>query len=158
MSQSIGPRLRANWARLSGLPFGKWLFSRMVGYLAPYSGSIGAIVDELAPGHGVVLLRERRRVRNHLQSVHAIALINLAELVTGLTLMSSLPEGMRGILTGIEMRYVKKARGVLRAECRCEIVQASDEVEIQVQGEIRDSAGEVVAVGVATWLIGPEKS
>ncbi len=158
MSQSIGPRLRANWTRLSGLPFGKWLFSRMVGFMAPYSGSIGAIVEHLAPGHGVVLLHERRRVRNHLKSVHAIALINLAELVTGLTLMSSLPDGMRGILVGIEMRYVKKARGVLRAECQCETLKLSGELEIQVQGEIRDSAGDVVAVGVATWLIGPEKS
>lgn len=114
-------------------------------------------MQELQPGHGVVTLRERRQVRNHLRSVHAIALANLAELVTGLTLMNSLPDGMRGILTGIEMSYLKKARGQLRAECRCDIPRAGEEGELRVLGEIRDSDGELVASGVATWLVGPEK-
>ena len=158
MSRSIGPRLRGYWARLSPLPFGKRLFSVIIGLMAPYSGSIGAIVQELQPGHGVVTLRERRKVRNHLRSVHAIALVNLAELVTGLTLMNSLPDGMRGILTGIEMSYLKKARGQLRAECRCDIPRAGEDRQVRVLGEIRDSAGELVASGAATWMIGPEKS
>jgi acyl-coenzyme A thioesterase PaaI-like protein len=111
----------------------------------------------LEPGRGVVSLRERRRVRNHLRSVHAIALVNLAELVTGLTLMNSLPDGMRGILIGIEMRYLKKARGQLRAHCQCPIPQTSDEAELRIEGKIVDATGEVVATAVASWLIGPEK-
>lgn len=158
MSQSIGPTLRRLWVKLSGKPFGKWLFSRMVGLMAPYSSTIGARVDVLEPGHGLVSLADRRKIRNHLGSIHAIALVNLAELVTGLTLMHSLPENMRGILVGIEMQYLKKARGRLQAECVCDVPEPGVEKEVRVVGEIRDCQGDIVAKGVATWLLGTEKS
>lgn len=157
MHQSIGPQLRQNWKRLSNKPFGKWLFSRLVGFTAPYSGSISANVIELEPGHGVITLQEHRKVRNHLRSVHAIALVNLAEMVTGLTLMNSLPDRTRGILTGIEIQYLKKARGLLTAECHCEIPKSSDEKEVLLSGDIKNELGDVVATAEARWLIGPEK-
>lgn len=157
MSSSIGPGLRRNWNLLSTKPMGKWLFSRMVGYMTPYSGTIGAKVEQLEPGHGVITLRDRRKVRNHLQSVHAMALINLAELVTGLTLMNSLKDNTRGILTAIQMQYHKKARGLLTAECICEIPEDNSEKEITISGEIKNEAGEVVASASANWLIGPER-
>lgn len=157
MSMSIGPLLRDNWKRLSTKPLGKWIFSRLVGFMAPFSGSIGAKVEVLQPGHGVVTLQECRKVRNHLKSVHAIALMNLAELVTGLTLMNSLKDNSRGILTAIQMQYHKKARGFLTAECYCEVPEDNMEKEIILSGEIKDLAGDVVATATATWLIGPEK-
>ena len=158
MSKSIGPTLRHHWSLLSNKPLGKWLFSRLVGHMAPYSGTIGARVECLETGHGVVSLADRRKVRNHLGSIHAIALVNLAELVTGLTLMYSLPPYMRGILVGIEMKYLKKARGRLQAECFCEPAEAGVEQELRVSGEIRDADGDVVATAVASWLLGPEKN
>ena len=156
MTLSIGPRLRQQWQFWSPKPGGKWLFSRMVGWMAPYSGSISAKVIELQPGHGVVELNDRRKVRNHLRSVHAIALINLAEMVTGLTLMNSLPPGMRGILTGINMQYHVKARGKLTATCDCAVPAQHESKEIALEGEIKNQAGEVVATATANWLIGPD--
>ena len=75
---SPGTRLRAAWRRLSPLPGGRWLFGRLLRLVNPYSGAVGAIVMTLEPGHAVVVLKERRAVRNHLDSVHAIALANIA--------------------------------------------------------------------------------
>ena len=157
MAQSIGPYLRENWQRFSNKPGGKWLFSRIIGFTVPYTGSIAANVVFLEPGHGKISLRERRKISNHLRSVHAIALANLSEMVTGLTLLNSLPDDARGILTSMQIHYHKKARGLLTAECVCDIPENNAETEMQVSGEIKDEVGEVVASATATWRIGPEK-
>ncbi len=142
---------------MSPWPGGKWLFSRAIGFIAPYSGSIGARVIELRPGYGVVQLSDRRRVRNHLKSVHAIALANLAEIVTGLTLMNSLPDQTRGILTGLNIEYLKKARGLLTASCACDIPSDNTERSVAVKGVIKNADGDVVAMASAQWLIGPNR-
>ncbi|MDH3207072.1 MAG: DUF4442 domain-containing protein [Gemmatimonadota bacterium] len=154
-AESPGLRLLRLWARLSPLPGGRWLFSRLLGRTVPYTDSMRATVMEFEPGHVRVELRERRRVRNHLGSVHAIALANLGELSTGLAVLGALPPTARGILTGIEMNYVKKARGVLSAEARCQLGDVSAAQEQAVEAQITDRAGDVVATARAKWLLSP---
>jgi uncharacterized protein (TIGR00369 family) len=152
-----GERLRASWRRLSKLPGGKTLFSLLVGWMTPYSGTIGARVAELEPGWCRVTLRDRRRVRNHLESVHAMALTNLAELASGLAVLVGLPPGIQGILTGFSISYLKKARGLLTAECRVTRggldVTAAREYEAPVT--ITDAQGDVVAHATARWWLRP---
>ncbi len=156
-TESPGARLRILWQRLSPLPGGAWLFSRLLGVMVPYSGTIGATVQHFSPGQVTVRLRDRRKVRNHLNSVHAIALANLGELCTGLSLVGALGSDVRGILVGIETRYTKKARGMLDAEARCEVPVVTDPIDYTVHAEIRDAAGDVVAVTTAHWRLGPVK-
>ena len=79
---SPGREMRKAWSRFQRFPAGDRLFSWALGRMVPYSGSIGAVVRELAPGHARVELADRRKVRNHLDSIHAVALMNLAEMST----------------------------------------------------------------------------
>lgn len=158
MSQSIGPALRHYWRWACSLPGGKWLFSRLLGRVVPYTGTIGGTVEVLAPGQCVVILRDHRRVRNHLRSIHAIALCNLGEMATGLALMNSLPDQTRGILTNLSIAYRKKARGLLTASCHCDVPADNRESEHLLSGEIRDATGELVAEINACWRVGPENS
>ena len=158
MSESIGPKLRSLWQMAASKPGGKWLFSKLLGKIVPYTGSIGASVETMEPGYCIVTLTDRRRVRNHLRSVHAIALSNLGEMTTGLALMNSLPDNARGILTELSIKYSKKARGKLTAECRCEIPTHNAEREYILLGEIRDENHDVVAIVNTHWLIGPDKN
>ncbi len=157
-------RILPLWQRLSGIPGGRWLFSRLIGFGVPYSGSIGANVVELEPGHAVLDLPDRRKVRNHLNSVHAIALSNLGELSSGLAMLVGLPPHLRGIVTKIETSYLKKARGTLRATCTCpafeEIAASEEDQTLQVQALLCDPSGEQVAVTTVHWLIGrrPEEA
>jgi acyl-coenzyme A thioesterase PaaI-like protein len=149
--------IREAWDRLARLPGGKRLFSRMVGLAAPYTGSIGAVVQELGVGRARVTLADRRAVRQHLGSVHAIALCNLAELCGNLAVAYSLPDGMRFIVAGLAIDYQKKARGTITAETEVEVPEGRERREIAVVVRLRDPAGDEVARATLRTLVGPVK-
>ncbi|MCI0571515.1 MAG: DUF4442 domain-containing protein [Myxococcaceae bacterium] len=153
--QQAGPLIRSQWQTLARLPGGKALFSRLIGFLVPYTGSIGAQVEELREGYARVVLNDRRAVRNHLRSVHAIALANLVELTGNVAFLYSAPADTRMILAGISMEYLKKARGRLVAECTCPVPTTSEKKEYRLEVLIHDAAGERVARGELRSLLGP---
>ena len=150
--------VRGLWDRMSKLPGGKWLFSQAVGRTAPYTGSIGARVEVLRPGYCEVVLADRRSVRNHLDCVHAIALCNLAEMTGNLALAYGMPDDARFIVAGLEIQYLKKARGTIRGVCACPIVGTSARQEYDVPVSMRDAGGEEVARAVLKTLVGPKKT
>jgi len=152
-----GNPIRDLWDRMSRLPGGTWAFSKLIGQYVPYTGSIGAHIVELERGRSRVELRDRRAVRNHLRSIHAIALANLAELAGNLALLYSLPDDARFILAGLQIDYVKKARGTLTAIGTCPTDLTSEKKEHAVVAEIFDASGELVARTTFRSLVGPKR-
>lgn len=151
---SPSAQIRKAWGTLSPLPGGKWLFGRLLRLMNPYSGAVGARVEVLEPGHAVLTLKERRAVHNHLNSVHAIALANIAEMASGLAMLTGLPDTVRGIPTAISIQYLKKARGVLTAEARVEVPAVTGDMTYEVQSKITNEAGEEVARAQVCWKLG----
>jgi acyl-coenzyme A thioesterase PaaI-like protein len=144
------------WDLLSGMPGGKVVFSRLVGRMAPYTGTIHATVTVLRTGYAEVQMNDRRGLRNHLESIHAIALANLAELAGNLALAYSLPDDARFIVSGIEVEYMKKARGTITAIAEPPIPRSAARAQYDIPVILRDASGDDVTRVVLHSLVGPK--
>jgi uncharacterized protein (TIGR00369 family) len=149
--------IRQAWDLMQGLPGGKVLFSKLVGRMAPYTGSIDARVVSLAEGRAEVTMADKKSVRNHLDCVHAIALANLAELAGNVALFYSMPDDARFIVSGMEIEYLKKARGTITATGESPVPRTSSRAHYDVEVSLRDASGEPVARAVLHSLVGPKK-
>lgn len=148
--------IRQAWDLMHGLPGGKVLFSKLVGRMAPYTGTIGASVVRLGEGRAEVQMADKKAVRNHLDCVHAIALANLAELAGNVALAYSLPDDGRFIVSGMEIDYLKKARGTITAIGESPVPRTSVRAQYDVSVSLRDASGEEVARAVLHSLVGPK--
>lgn len=154
---NIENRVLSMWKKLGGNPLGRKLFNLSLSRTVPYSGSIKANVIELKPGSVKVLLKDRRGVRNHLNSIHAIALANLGELASGLAMITAVPSGTRTIVTKLEIEYLKKARGQLTAEGSASPPETvNDATESYAYADISDVEGDVVARVKVLWKLSPK--
>ncbi len=143
------------YRRFTRWPAGHWLFSRAVCFKAPYFASISPRVTRLEPGRCEARIRQRRRISNHIGTVHAIAMCNLAELAGGLMVDASLPTDMRWIPKGMEVKYQAKALGELQAEATplSPIVSAASGYDLPVLVSVRDGKGvEVFQARIAMWV------
>lgn len=143
------------YRRLARKPLGPWLFSRLVCWKAPYFAGIAPHIVSLAPGRGEATLAHRRRVTNHIGTVHAIALCNLAEFVGGLTCDASLPASMRWIPKGMTVAYLKKANGLQRAVATPAFPphEAAEGYDLPVDVVVTDPAGDTTFTArIAMWV------
>lgn len=153
--EAPGAQLLRNWKRLSKVPWGHAIFNRLLGRMVPYTGALGATIEELEAGRSVVRLDDRRAVRNHLESIHAIALANLAELTSGTAMLTALPAGTRGIVTRMEIDFLKKARGTVTGRAQVKVPVITGPTVMHPEAEITDAAGDVVARARVTWHVAP---
>lgn len=152
----MNPMLKT-WRRLSAYPGGKRLFSKAVCLKAPYFSTISPRFEELDTGRAVVRIRERRGLHNHIGTVHAIALCNLAEVAGGLTSEVSMPRGMRWIPAGMTVRYLKAAKGVLTAYAQMRDIEVGEMGEVPVNVEVKNEAGEVVFTAEIMMHVSPAR-
>lgn len=136
--------------RLKSLPGGTRLFSIGVCKIAPYFGSISPHVEELRSGYARVSMRKQRKVENHIRSVHAVAMCNMAELAGGLMTDASVAEGVSWIPVGMTVEYRKKAGSDLVAVAKGDDIDWHTNGNIVVPIEITDSKQNLVFTAAIT--------
>lgn len=144
--------------KLKSLPGGTRLFTLGVCRTAPFFSSISPLVEDLQPGYARVSVRKRRKVENHLKTVHAIAMCNMAELAGGLMTDASVPAGARWIPSGMTVQYRKKAQTDLVAVAKGEGIDWSRNGDVVVPVEVTDTAGELVFTAAITMNIKQKKA
>lgn len=145
------------YRKLSRVPGGKTTFTKAVCVKAPYFGSIDPVIEELRPGHCEVRIKDKRAVHNHLGTMHAIALCNMAELAGGMATEVTIPTSARWIPAGMTVEYLRKARGNLRAVATLDPIPPHEQgVDVIANVDILDTSGETVMKAAITMRVSPK--
>lgn len=139
-------------------PAGRNLFSLAVCRTAPYFSSIHPLIEDLKPNYVRVSIKKRRSVENHLKTVHAIAMCNMAELAGGLMTDASIPRGARWIPAGMTVAYVKKATTDLVAVANGDDVDWTTNGNIVVPVSVTDTQNNVVFTAQITMNLKQPKA
>ena len=145
----------ALYRRITRWPGGHWMFARAVCWRAPYFASIAPRIAVLEPGRCEASIAHRRKVTNHIGTVHAIALCNLAEFAGGLMTDVSIPPTMRWIPKGMQVDYLGKANGTMRAVATPDVpaVEAAEGYELPVTVVVTDTKDQAVfRARIAMWV------
>ncbi len=109
------------YSLLNNKLFGKIAFSNMICVISPYSGSINPIITHFDNTMVKCSINETFFIKNPFKSIHALALGNLGELTSGLLMINYLQKfNQIGIITQIDIKFHKKARGVIQAISKIE--------------------------------------
>lgn len=147
------------WQRMSKWVGGKWMFSQLVCLKAPYFGSIRPRFVELRPGYCEVRIKKRWAVLNHIGTVHAIAMCNMAEIAGGIMTDVTIPTTHRWIPKGMNVEYLKKAETDLRAVAELTPIPTFEKAaELPVTINILDTKDQVVCRAVITMWVSPKKA
>ena len=108
----------------------------------------------LEPGRCELRISRRRAVLNHVGTVHAIAMCNMAELAAGMATEVTIPTSLRWTPKGMNVEYLRKATTNLKAKA---IVAAparwNAATDLLVPVQVTDATGSlVVQASVRMWI------
>ena len=143
------------WQKCRAVPVvGARVFSFAFARKAPYFGSIRPRFTVIEPDHAELVIPDRRRVHNHLGTVHAIALCNGLEAAMGALAEATISPTRRWIPKGMTVSYTAKAVGDITCIAETDRAQWTGDdpdVPVRVRGEDRD--GTVVVEGeIRLWV------
>lgn len=141
------------YQELNRLPFGRWLFMKLLCLRAPYFSTIRPRLTMYERGRCSILIKKRRAVQNHLGTVHAIAMCNMCELGAGLCLESVLPAEYRWIAKSMEIHYLKKAETDLVSTCVLAGISWKDRMDLPVEVDIKDAGGQSVVKATVNMYV-----
>ena len=148
------PNLLSVHRRVSRLPLGDLLFSRLFSLKAPYFGTVRPRFVALRPNYVELTIAKRRRVQNHIGTVHAIAICNGLEAAMGALAEVSIAPEKRWIPKGMDVRYTAKAVSDITciAETDSQHWTGDDpDVPVRVRG-LRDDGTTVVEGVINVWV------
>lgn len=164
MTQTAPNRLRRAVAKLAPLPLP--VRTRLITLLftsqVRFAGTGGVRIEILDEGRAVLHIANRRKVQNHIQGVHATAMALLAESATGVVFGMTVPDDRIPLLKSMQISYVRRARGALRAEATLspeqrQLILASDKGDLTVPVRVTDESGEEPIQCQFVWAWTPRK-
>jgi len=153
-------RLEKTVNRLSKYP--KSVLSFAIGRVVPFVGTSGLCFEEMTKNRVIVTVKNRRKVRNHIQQIHAAAMVLLAETATGMVVGMNIPDDKIPLIKSLKTDFVRRSKGAMRAEAwltedQIQQILTTDKGEVLVPVKITDESGESPIESEMLWAWIPKK-
>lgn len=111
-------RLNKVMNNIARLPKGWQPFvrSKLIGKIIPFAGTAGCSIQTLTNNECVVVLKNRKKVGNHIGTLHAAAMALVAESATGFVTGMNVPDSRIVVIRSMELTYLKRTNGDLTAK------------------------------------------
>ena len=130
----------------------------------PFNRHLGLVVEEVAPGRGVVTLPDGEHLHNHVGSQHAGGLFSAGEAASGGAFLGAFAAhlgGLTPLAKSASIDYRKIARGPVTATGKLDAdvdsllaeIESSGRVEFPIGVEMTDGDGNVVATMTVHWHV-----
>ncbi len=149
---------------LSKLPAGMDMaaISFAVGKLVKFAGTSGVEFVTLTSSTVHVRVRNRKKVQNHIGSVHAAAMALLAETATGIVVGMNVPDDRIPVIKTLKVDYLKRAKGDMEAIATLtpediERIRTTEKGDIVVPVKVTDDEGKEPIACEMTWAWVPKR-
>ena len=148
------PSVLELYTQATRLPQGQRIFSKLFALKAPYFGTVRPRFTDLRPNHAELVIRKRRRVQNHIGTVHVIAICNGLEAAMGALAEATVPPHKRWIPKGMEVSYTAKATSDITCSAETDPEQwTGDDPDVPVRVRaVRDDGTVVVEGVIRLWV------
>ena len=132
------------------------------GRVIPFAGTANVQIEELNQEKSVLVLKNKKRVQNHIKGVHAAAMALLAESATGFLCAMNCPDDKLLLIKSMNLNYVRRAKGNLTAtaelsEEQRQMIMDQDKGDISVKITVTDEDNKEPVECEMIWAWVPKK-
>lgn len=140
----------------------KTALTRLFNTVVPYTGTSGVIVHKLTAEECIVEIKNKRKARNHIGSIHAVAMALIAETATGYPVAMSLSDKCVPVIKTLKMDYQKRIQGALTAHAKLtaeqtKMIKEQEKGEVTVAVTLTDESGREPVQATMTWAWTPKR-
>ncbi len=146
-------------------PYKNSIKSFLIGRTVPFVGTVGVYFEKTNEQEWIVTLKNKRKVGNHLNQVHAAAMVLLAETAAVFLTAANLPDHKLPLVKKIDANFVKRSYGSLRAvakltEAQRHEMQLHDKGEMLIEVIVTDENDlqPVIVHVTSAWILKPVKT
>jgi uncharacterized protein (TIGR00369 family) len=136
--------------------------SKALGKVIKYAGTSGLRFEKVTANECIVVIPNRKKVQNHIGSVHAAAMGLLAETATGFMTGLTVPDNRIIVIKSMNLEYLKQATGDMTAVAtfsdeQVEFIKNNEKADINVPVVITDEKGIETVKATMVWAWAPKR-
>lgn len=144
----------------------KWIRSRLLnfalGSTIKFIGTAGVECEKLNQERAVFRLKNRKKVQNHIGTVHAAASSLIAETASGMVIGMNIPDDKIPVLKTMHIDYVKRSTGNLKATAtitseQIERLHQEEKGDMVINVQVFDDAEVEPVICQMTWAWVPKR-